>query len=380
MKVIVAMDSFKGCCSAYDAGEAVKRGILRADPEAEALNVPVADGGEGTVAAILGGDQNAWHPCQTMGPLGETVSGGYGVLPNGTAVIEMSAASGLMLVSPDRRNPLIATTYGTGELIRAALDAGHRKILIGLGGSATNDGGAGMAQALGASLRDADGVELGFGGAELLRLHTVDISGLDPRLKECEIICAVDVKNPLCGENGASAVYGPQKGATGEMVERLDAALCRYADVLEAQWGIRVADLPGAGAAGGLGAGLFAFCGSVFQSGIEAVLDLVGFDEKRKGADLVITGEGRLDGQTVNGKVPIGVAKRAKAQGHVPVIALVGGIGAGAEAVYAHGIDGVFSIADGPISLMESCERSQELLERLAHALAMSFLAARKAV
>ena len=378
MKVILAIDSFKGSCTAYEAGEAVRKGILRADPSVVVENIPVADGGEGTVEAVIGNSNGQWQTAEVIGPLGNRVTAGYGVMKNGTAVIEMSAASGLLLIPKERLNPLLTTTYGTGQLIKAALDAGYRKMLIGLGGSGTNDGGAGMAQALGVSLKDENGAELQYGGAELIRLHTIDISRIDPRLKECSITCAVDVKNPLCGKNGASAVYGPQKGATPEMIQELDDALRHYAKLIGQQCGIHVIDMPGAGAAGGLGAGLYAFCGAQFQAGIEAVLDIVGFDERLRDADFVVTGEGQLDSQTVNGKVPVGVAKRVKAHRNIPVYALVGSIGAGAEAVYSHGIDGVFSIADGPITYGESCSRVKELLERVAEALTHSVIAVRE--
>jgi glycerate kinase len=378
VKAILAIDSFKGSCTAYEAGEAVRRGILRADPSAVVDNIPVADGGEGTVEAIIGSNNGEWHSCQVTGPLGEKVSSGYGVMKNGTAVIEMSLASGLLLIPQDRLNPLVTTTYGTGELIKHALDAGHRKILIGLGGSGTNDGGAGMAQALGVSFRDTNDNELRFGGLELLRLHTIDTSRIDPRLNESTIICAVDVKNPLCGKNGASAIYGPQKGATPEMIGILDHALHHYAELIGKQCDIQVADMPGAGAAGGLGAGLYAFCGAVFQPGIEAVLDIVGFDDRLKDADFVITGEGRLDEQTVSGKVPVGVARRAKANGSIPVFALVGSIGSGAEAVYDYGVDGIYSIADGPMTYSESCGKVKPLLERVAESLTHSVMAIKK--
>lgn len=380
VKVIIAMDSFKGSCSAYEAGEAVRRGILRAVPTAQVVNIPVADGGEGTVEAVIAKGRGVWKPCEAVGPLGDTVRAGYGVLDGETAVIEMSAASGLMLVPPGRLNPLRATTYGTGELIKSALDAGYRKILLGLGGSATNDGGAGMAQALGVSLKDEDGFELGFGGAELAKLHTVDISHMDERLRDCQITCAVDVKNPLCGPNGASAVFGPQKGATPQMIAELDAALAHYARVIESQMGISVAELPGAGAAGGLGAGLYAFCGATFQPGIDAVLDIVGFDEKVGGVDFVVTGEGRIDVQSLSGKVPIGVARRVKARGStIPVFALVGALGTGAEEVYGFGIDGIYAIADGPMTLEASCKNALPLLEQSALSLAHMVRAVRDA-
>ena len=361
-----------------DAGEAVRRGVLQADPHAQVLNIPVADGGEGTIDAIIGDNRDAIRQCEVIGPLGERIRSGYGVLPNRTAVIEMSMASGLLLVPEDKRNPLATTTYGTGQLIKAALDAGYRKMLIGLGGSATNDGGAGMAQALGASLRDEHELELGYGGAALARLHTIDCSGLDPRLKECEFTCAIDVNNLLCGTNGASAIYGPQKGANDEMIAVLDSALGRYAEKLKSQCGIDVSTLLGGGAAGGLGAGLYAFCGAKFKPGIEAVLDIVGFDAKLEGVDLVFTGEGRIDGQTLSGKVPIGVAQRVKAQLDAPVLALVGSIGQGAQTVYDCGIDGVYAIANGPCTLAESCEHVEDLLEQIAFALTRTLLVARR--
>lgn len=379
MKIVIAMDSFKGSCSAFEAGEAVRRGILRALPNARVKNVPVADGGEGTVEAVIARDRGVWQPCQVVGPLGDAVAAGYGVLDGEIAVIEMSAASGLLLVPQGKLNPLRATTYGTGELIKSALDAGYRKMLIGLGGSATNDGGAGLAQALGVSLKDEKGFELGFGGAALAKLHSIDISHMDERLKECQITCAVDVNNPLCGPDGASAVFGPQKGATPQMISELDAALAHYAEMIEVQLGVRVSELPGAGAAGGLGAGLYAFCGAEFQPGIDAVLDIVGFNDDLDDADFVVTGEGRMDSQTLSGKVPVGVARRAKAQRPIPVFALVGALGTGAEEVYGYGIDGVFSIADGPMTLEASCRRVLPLLEQSALSLAHTVRAVRDA-
>ncbi len=372
LKVIVAMDSFKGSCSAASAGEAVRRGILRADRQAEVLNIPVADGGEGTVDAIIRGGRGAWHPCEVTGPMGERVDAGYGSLNGRVAVIEMSAASGLTLTPEKKRNPLIATSYGTGELIRAALDAGYREILIGIGGSATNDGGAGMAQALGVSFRNAKEEELPFGGAALKDLCRIDVSGLDPRIAECQITVASDVRNPLCGPQGASFVFGPQKGATPAMVRELDAALQNFAQVVRRDCGIDVENMPGAGAAGGLGAGLYAFLHAQFRQGIDAILDILEFSSKLDNVDFVLTGEGCTDGQTLFGKVPAGVAKTAKTRGSIPVYILSGGIGKGAEALYDCGVDGIYSIADGPITLENSKRRVEELLERAAESLARS--------
>ena len=283
-------------------------------------------------------------------------------MSGGRAVIEMAAASGLPLVPDDKRNPLVTTTYGTGQLIKAALDAGCREVLIGIGGSATNDGGMGMAQALGVSFRDAAGRELGAGGAELDRLADIDVSGLDPRVGEARITVACDVDNPLCGERGASAIYGPQKGATPEMIRRLDAALRSFAGVVKRRLGKDVIDVPGAGAAGGLGAGLMVFAGGKLTAGINAILDIVRFDELLGGVDLVITGEGKLDAQTAFGKVPVGVARRVKPHG-IPVVAIAGDIGKGSEAVYAMGISAVVSTVDRAMPLAEALAESRRALE-----------------
>lgn len=378
MKIVAAMDSYKGCCSAAAAGAAVCRGALRADPTIEAVNLPVSDGGDGMLDAFVHTGRGKWTACEATGPMGERVQAGFVVLNERTAILEMSAAAGLTLVDPRARNPELATTYGVGELIRAALDAGCREIILGLGGSATNDGGAGMAQALGVSLRDATGRELPLGGAALAQLHDVDASGMDPRLSDCRIIVASDVQNVLCGPEGASLVYGPQKGATPEMAARLDHALAHYAQVLQAQLGTDAASRPGAGAAGGLGAALYAFTRAKFRRGIDVVLDLQGFAEQAASADLVFTGEGRTDGQTLFGKVPMGVAQAAKRQGDIPVCVLSGGISADAQALYAHGVDGLYAIADGPITLQESAARVAELLERTAESVVRTVLAARK--
>lgn len=374
MKILVAMDSFKGSCAADVAGEALSCGIQKVAPDATIVNVPVADGGEGTVDAVIISGHGEKRTCEVTDPLGNRVTAEYGVLPSGTAVIEMSAASGLLLVPEDKLNPLVTTTYGTGELIKAALDDGYTSILVGLGGSATNDGGAGMVQALGASLQDADGNEIGFGGEKLLDLSKIDVSGMDPRLADCQITVASDVTNLLCGPNGASSVYGPQKGATPEMVKVLDDALCNYAVVIEDYLGIDVMNIPGSGAAGGLGAGFFAFLNATYRSGIEAVLDIIDFDGKLQGVDLVFTGEGRIDEQTAYGKVPVGIADRAKRVGNIPTIAVAGSIQKGAEAVLTKGIDAIFAVADGPITLQESQDRIEELLEQIAESIMRTVL------
>lgn len=365
MKIVVASDSFKGSCTTVEVAEAVERGIKRVHPDAEVVKIPVADGGEGSVDALVLGTGGSFRELEVIGPLGNKVKAKYGLLGDRTAVIEMAAASGLPLVPADKRNPMLTTTFGTGQLVKAALDEGCRKIFIGIGGSATNDAGMGMAQALGVSFKDADGRELGYGGGALGRLARIDCAGLDPRIKAAEIIAACDVSNPLYGEKGASAVYGPQKGATAEMVRTLDSNLRHLAAVVSAQLQQDIVDVPGAGAAGGMGAGLMVFCKAVLRPGIETVLDMVGMERHLHGTDLVITGEGRIDGQSIYGKVPVGVAKRAKKYG-IPVLAIVGGIGDGASAVYNCGIDGITSIVSGPMCLEQAMENSVKLIEDTA--------------
>jgi glycerate kinase len=295
-RVVVAPDSFKGSLSAIDAARAMERGVLAAWPDAEVVKVPIADGGEGTVAAMVMATGGALRETTVRGPLGEPVRAPWGVLGDGeTAVIEMAAASGLPLVPEDRRDPRVTTTHGTGELIRSALDAGFRRLVVGIGGSATNDGGTGMARALGIRFLDASGRELPAGGAALASLATIDLSGVDRRLASAEILVACDVDNPLTGPRGASAVYGPQKGATPAMVRELDAALERLAVVARAATGRDVAAAPGAGAAGGLGAGLLFFTPARLVPGVELVLGAARFEDHVRGASLVLTGEGRSD-------------------------------------------------------------------------------------
>lgn len=365
MRIIVASDSYKGSSSTMQVADAVEKGIKKVFSQAEVVKIPVADGGEGTVDALVTGTGGVYKEVEVVGPLGERLKASYGVLNNKVAVIEMAAASGLPLVPQNKRNPLVTTTYGTGQLIKAALDEGCKKIFIGIGGSATNDAGLGMAQALGVKFTDKDGNSLGYGGGELARLAHIDISNLDARLKDSEIIVACDVSNPLCGEKGASAVYGPQKGATPEMVKQLDENLGHFADIVQHQLGQDVAGIPGTGAAGGLGAGLIVFCGASLRSGIETVLDLIGIDQYLQGADLVITGEGRIDGQSIYGKVPVGISKRA-GKYNVPVLAIVGGMGEGASAVYEYGIGSIMSIVNGPMALEIAMKKSEELLEDTA--------------
>lgn len=377
MKIVIAPDSFKGSLTALEACEAIKEGVLRACPDAEVVSVPMADGGEGTVQSLVDATGGELIRLKVTGPLGEPVDAFYGILGDGeTAVIEMAAASGLPLVPEGKRDPRITTTYGTGELIRAALDRGARKFILGIGGSATNDGGSGVAEALGVRLLDEAGKPIGRGGAELARLASIDMSTMDPRVKEIEMVVACDVDNPLCGPRGAAAVYGPQKGATPEMVKELDAALANFAEVVRRDLGKDVKDVPGAGAAGGLGAGLVAFFGANLRRGVDIVIEATGLSEKVAGADLVITGEGKVDFQTAFGKTPQGVAKTAKKHG-VPVVAIAGGIGDGAEVVYQHGIDSVVSIVRRPMSLKEAMENARTLMADTAEAVVRLFMAGR---
>ena len=366
MKILIAPDSFKESMTAVAAAEAMARGVRKAAPEAQIGMVPMADGGQGTVATMVAATGGRIISAEVTDPLGKKIKAQFGILGDGrTAVIEMAAASGLMRVPRGRRNPLVTTTFGTGETIKAALGSGVKKIIIGIGGSATNDGGAGMAQALGAHLLNATGRDLPFGGAALAGLERIDASGLDPRLKNVELDVACDVTNPLLGEKGASAVFGPQKGATPETVKQLDAALAHYADILQRDLGKDVRNEPGAGAAGGLGAGLMAFLGARLRRGIEIVIDAVNLRERMKGCDLVLTGEGAMDRQTVFGKTAIGVAKVAQSLG-IPVIAIVGGIGDGAEEVMSHGILAYFSIVNRPMTLEAAMANAPALTESCA--------------
>lgn len=378
MRVVIAPDSFKECASAARVAAAIAAGVKRANPDAKITCVPMADGGEGTVDALVSATKGTLQTTRVTGPMGKAVDAVWGMLGDGrTAVIEMAAASGLALAPPDERDPRIASTRGTGELLCAALDRGVTGIILGIGGSATNDGGAGMAQAIGYSLRDEHGNELPPGGAALARLARIDKSKVHPRLAQCEVLVACDVTNPLCGPHGASHVYGPQKGATPDMVEELDAALRHYADVIESQVKDGISRYPGAGAAGGLGAGLMAFAGGRLQSGAELVADAAQLDVAISNADLVITGEGRIDGQTIEGKTPIGVARVAR-RFCVPVVALAGTVGPGYHAVYEHGIHAVFGICDSPMNLADAMRRVEELLAATGESVASLWMAVRR--
>jgi glycerate kinase len=361
--VVVAPDSFKGSLSAVQAALAMERGVLEAWPDSRVVKVPIADGGEGTVEALVTATCGRYQTCTVRGPLGRPVEARWGVLGDGrTAVVEMAAASGLTLVPEGRRDPRIASTFGTGQLIRAVLDAGFRRLVIGIGGSATNDGGSGLAKALGVRFLDGRGDTLPEGGAALSRLASVDLSRVDPRLAGTEILVACDVDNPLTGPRGASSVYGPQKGATPAVVAELDAALELYARVSAEATGRDVAGLPGAGAAGGVGAGLLFFTPARLVPGIDLVLDSTRFDDQVRGASLVVVGEGRTDHQTAMGKAPVGVARVASRHG-VPVLLVSGSLGPGAEEVLAHGIGRIVQASPPEMPLQEAMARAAELLQ-----------------
>ena len=360
MKAVVAMDSFKGSLTSLEAGEAVREGILRAMPDARVTVRPLADGGEGTVEALTAGMGGRRERVTVTGPIGRPVEAVYGILDGGrTAVMEMSAAAGLTLVPAGKRDPLRATTYGVGEMIRDAIGKGCRRLIVGIGGSATNDGGAGMAAALGVRFFRADGEPYIPTGGTLDQLARVDRSGLEPALAGVELTAMCDIDNPLCGPTGASAVFGPQKGAGPDMVPVLDRNLGHLADIMAEDLGRDLRDMPGAGAAGGLGFGVAAFFGGRLQMGIETVLDVAGFDHLLQGAWLVITGEGCIDGQSLRGKVVSGVARRAKAA-DVPTIAMVGDIGEGAGGLYEQGVTGIFSINRVAIPFSQARTRSRE--------------------
>ena len=378
MKVVIAPDSYKGCLSALEVAKAMERGVLSVFPSTEVRKIPIADGGEGTVAALVTATNGQLRQTEVTDPLGNKIIAHWGVLGDGrTAVIEMAAASGLPLVPKERRDPRFTTTFGTGELIQAALAEGLPKIIIGIGGSATNDGGTGMARALGVRFLDAAGREVAAGGGSLAEICQIDTSALDHRLKNTEIVVACDVDNPLCGTRGASAVFGPQKGATPEMVQQLDAGLAKYANCARLATGRDVAEKAGAGAAGGLGAGLMFFTPAQLKPGVEIVLDAVGFSDIVRDADFVITGEGRTDFQTAFGKAPVGVAKVAKTHG-VPVFCISGGLGEGADDVLAQGIDAVMSICDRPLSLEECMAAGAQLIEPAAARLSRIIMAVKK--
>jgi glycerate 2-kinase len=370
MKIVIAPDSFKESLTALEAATAIENGMKKILPEASFLKVPMADGGEGTVQSLVDATGGKIITKTVTGPLGDPVEAFFGISGDEkTAVIEMAAASGLHLVPAGERNPLVTTTRGTGELIASALDYGVEHIIIGIGGSATNDGGAGMARALGIMLLDADGKEIGEGGGELNTLASVNMAGIDPRLGAVKIEVACDVDNPLTGVRGASHIFGPQKGATPDVVEVLDNNLHHFAEIIRTDLGKDIEHVSGAGAAGGLGGGLMAFLSAELKRGVDIVLDAAKLESHLQDADFVITGEGKIDGQTIFGKTPIGVAKTAKRH-NVPVIAIAGNVAPDSEVVHEHGIDAVFSIVPGVISLDDAFKNAHTYVERIAENIA----------
>ena len=363
MRIVVAPDSYKGSVSALGVAQAMERGINLVFPEADVVKVPIADGGEGTVEALVTATKGQLRYKEVTGPMGKPVNAIWGILGDGkTAVMEMASPSGLPLVPPAERDPRLASTIGTGQLIKEVLDAGLRRLILGIGGSATNDGGMGVATALGIRFLDADGKVLPQGGGSLAKLHSLDLSGLDPRVAEMDIQVACDVDNPLCGPRGASAVFGPQKGATPEMVDFLDKALAHFGVIAAKATGRDVVNMEGAGAAGGLGAGLMFFTPATLRPGVAIVLEATGFSQLVAGADLVITGEGHTDFQTAYGKAPVGVAKVAKQHG-VPVLCLAGGLGKGYRDVLAQGIDAVMGCPPSPMTLQECMDGGEALVQ-----------------
>ncbi|WMD18479.1 glycerate kinase [Achromobacter seleniivolatilans] len=377
MKIVIAPDSFKESVSAPDAAAAIARGVKAACPGAHTVCVPMADGGEGTVEAVLAATGGKERQLTVNDALGHKVDAIWGLLEDGTAVIEMAAAAGLELISPSKRDPMRASSHGVGELILAAVNSGATRIILGLGGSATNDGGAGMLTALGVRLLDADGRSLPPGGGALDALASIDTRGLDPRLANIRIDIASDVDNPLCGPEGASHVFGPQKGASPEQVLALDQMLGHFADICAQHLGADHRNEPGAGAAGGLGFAAKAFLQAHFRPGVDIVAELGGLAAAIEGATLVFTGEGRIDAQTLRGKTPAGVARIAQRAG-VPVVALAGSLGPGYEALHACGISAAFSLAPGPITLQQALTDAERLLSDRARDVMQLWMSAQK--
>ena len=377
MKIVIAPDSFKESLSAPEVAAALARGVKRAAPHALIICVPMADGGEGTVQAVLGATQAERRSHWVQNALGQPVEAQWALLPDQTAVIEMACAAGLEHIAPAQRDALRATTFGVGELIAHALDAGARNIVLGLGGSATNDAGAGMLSALGLRLLDAQLKPLAAGGAALAQLKSIDASNFDSRLKHTKITIASDVNNPLCGPLGASAIFGPQKGASFEQVQTLDAALSHFADVCAVHLGYDQRDAVGSGAAGGVGFAAHAWMQSTFRPGAAVIAEIGGLEQAVQGASFVLTGEGRMDAQTLLGKTPMGVAQIAQRAG-VPTIAIVGSLGPGYQDLYPVGIEAAFSLVSGPMTLAQAYENVTNLLEDRAQDVVRLWLAAKR--
>lgn len=360
MKMLFASDSFKGSLTSAQTIGLLTKAANEVFGECECCGVPVADGGEGTVNAVVEAVGGQVVTCPVHGPLMDMTDACYGIFDKDSAIIEMSAASGLPLVPEGLRDPMNTTTLGTGEMIADALDRGYRKLFIAIGGSATNDGGMGCARALGVRFLDGNGCELEGFGRDLINVRSIDMSGLDGRLKECTVTVMCDVTNPLCGKDGATRTFGAQKGATEEIQARLEEGMCNYRDIIKESFGIDCDSIRGAGAAGGLGAALSVFLGATMRSGIETVLDLIRFDERLEGVDLVVTGEGRTDWQSCFGKVMQGVGVRAKAK-DIPVLGLCGSLGRGAMDICGYGISSLMTTVNAPMTLEDALENAEDL-------------------
>ncbi|ADK15865.1 glycerate kinase [Clostridium ljungdahlii] len=362
--ILLAPDSFKESMTAKEACEAMEKGIKRVNKNIKCIQVPMADGGEGTMQSLVDATGGYIYKLKVIGPLGDEVEAEYGILGDGeTGIIEMASASGIGLVPKEKRNPLITTTYGTGQLIRECLNHNIKKLLVGIGGSSTNDGGVGAIQALGGKFTNRYGKEIGFGGGELSKIEKIDLTNFDVRLKNVKLEVACDVTNPLCGKEGASNIFGPQKGATPEMIKVLDDNLKHYAKIIKEQINVDVLNIPGAGAAGGLGAGLMVFLKGELKNGIDIVIEYSKLEEKIKQADIVFTGEGSIDFQTQYGKTPIGVAMIAKKY-NKPVVALAGSVENGIDVLYEKGIDSIFSIVRGVTTLDCALKKGSENIEK----------------
>lgn len=366
MKFLLAIDSFKGSISSLEAANAFEAGIKRVKNNVEVIKIPIADGGEGTVESLVNFTKGEIIKTKVKDPLMREIDSYFGILGDGeTVVIEMAAASGLPLLKDDERNPLYTTTYGTGELIKKALDMGFRRFVLGIGGSATNDAGVGMAMALGFKFLDKEGYDIGLGGVKLFNLHSIDTTCKDKRLDECEFLVACDVENTLYGEKGATYVYARQKGAGEEDLILLEKSIVNFSNVVFKEFEINISEIKGGGAAGGLGAGAYVFLNGKIKKGIDVLIDILKLDEVVKDVDFVVTGEGKIDGQTLSGKVPFGIAKLSKNY-NKPVIAVCGLLEEGYKEIYNYGVDTIFSITNGPISLNESMKNASVLIEDTA--------------
>lgn len=366
MKILLAPDSFKGTLTSLEVINILEEAAKNHFQDLEVVRVPIADGGEGTVESLIISTNGKYQQISVTGPLeAKKVQACYGIIDGKTAVIEMAQASGITLLPEGRKDPMLATTYGTGELIKAALDEGIRDFLIGIGGSATNDGGIGAVQALGVQFKDANGVEIGFGGGELGKIRKIILDKIDPRISKSKFTIICDVSNPLTGPKGATAVYGPQKGVTTDLFEILESGMKNYGRLIKEVTALDMDDIPGTGAAGGLGAALVAFLGAELKPGIDTILDFVNFEKLLQGVDLVVTGEGRIDGQSIYGKVPVGIAKRSKAK-NIPVAVIAGGMGAEACKVFDYGIDSIMPTINRDMTINEALSNAEILMRDAA--------------